>query len=151
VITSLTLAQAMESKEDPKNLKQRVPSFPILDYFVMWSYFDGTIQGHPPFIGIEVVLFLNQNDHIYIRYAPGEGSNNKEELIALWTLLEIVKKKDIGKLQFMGDSKLVIDWAKGKISIQNINMANILRDIMIYFQSFEWLSFQHILREINVK
>ena len=55
------------------------------------------------------------------------------------------------KLQVMGDSKLVIDWAKGKISIQNINMANILRDIMIYFQSFEWLSFQHILREINVK
>jgi len=45
----------------------------------------------------------------------------------------------------------VIDWAKGKISIQNINLANITRDIRLSFQSFDWLSFQHILRELNVK
>ena len=51
----------------------------------------------------------------------------------------------------MGDSKLVIDWAKGKFFIQNITLANILRDIRLSFQSFDWLSFQHILRELNVK
>jgi hypothetical protein len=37
-------------------------------------------------------------------------------------LLETTKKKDIRKLQVMGDSKLVIDWAKGKFSFQNINL-----------------------------
>jgi ribonuclease HI len=45
-----------------------------------------------------------------------EDPITKHELIALWTLLETTKKKDIRKLQVMGDSKLVIDWAKGKIS-----------------------------------
>ena len=48
-------------------------------------------------------------------------------------------------------SKLLIDWAKGKTSFQNINMANILRDIRLSFQSFDLLYFQYILRELNVK
>jgi ribonuclease HI len=117
----------------------------------LWGYFDGASQGHPPSIGVGVVLFLNQNHYINIRYAPGGGSNNKDELIALWTLLETTKQKDIRKLQVMGDSKLVIDWEKGKLSIQNINLANITRDIRLSFQSFEWISFQHVLRELNVK
>lgn len=113
--------------------------------------FNGASQGHPPSIGVGVVLFLNQSHYINIRYAPGGGSNNKAELIALWTLLETAKQKDVRKLQVLGDSKLVIDWAKWKISIQNINLANIMRDIRLSFQSFDWLSFQHILRELYVK
>jgi ribonuclease HI len=117
----------------------------------MWGYFNGSWQGHPPSIGIGVVLFINHNNFINLRYALGGGSDNKVELIALWTSLETTKKKDIRKLQVMGDSKLVIDWAKGKISFQNINLANILRDMRLSFQSFDWLSFQHILRELNVK
>jgi ribonuclease HI len=122
-----------------------------LDYSIPWGYFDGANQGYPPSIGIGVVLFLNQNHYIYIGYAPGGGSNNKAELIALSTLLETTKKNDNMKLQVMGYFKLVIDWAKGKMSIQNIILVNILRDIRLSFQSFEWLSFQHILRELNVK
>ena len=131
-------------------MKQRVPSFPILDYSILWGYFDSANQGHPPSIGVGVVLFLNHNHYINIMYALGGGSNNKVELIALWTLLEAKKQKDIMKLQVTGDSKLVIDWAKGKISIQNINLANIMQDIRLSFQSFDWMSFQHILRELNV-
>jgi len=117
----------------------------------MWGYFDGASQGHPSSIGIGVVLFLNLNHYIYIRYAPSGGSNNKAKLVALCNLLKKTKQKDIRKLQVMGDSKLVIDWAKGKFFIQNITLANILRDIRLSFQSFDWLSFQHILRELNVK
>jgi ribonuclease HI len=96
-------------------------------------------------------MFINQNHYIYIRYAPGQGSNNRAELIALWTLLETTKQKDIKKLQVMGDSKLAIDWAQGKLEIQNVNLSNILRDIKLDFPSFEWISFHHVLRELNVK
>jgi len=56
VITTLTLAQEAETKEDPKNPKKRVPSFPILDYFIPWGYFDDARQGHPPSIGVGVFL-----------------------------------------------------------------------------------------------
>ena len=65
-------------------------------------------------------------------------------------LLETTKQKDIRKLHVMEDSKLAIDWAQGKISIQNVNLSNIKRDIKLCFYSFKWLSFHHILRELNV-
>jgi ribonuclease HI len=83
--------------------------------------------------GVGVMLFIKHNHYIFIRYALGSGSNNREEFIALWTLLETTKKKDIRKLQVMGDSKLVIDWARQKNSSQDIILATIMRDIKLAF------------------
>jgi hypothetical protein len=51
----------------------------------------------------------------------------------------------------MGDSKLVIDWANGKNNVQNMSLATIMRDIRLACQSFKWLSYHHILRELNTK
>jgi hypothetical protein len=45
----------------------------------------------------------------------------------------------------------VIDWAQGKISIQNINLSIVMRYVGLTYQSFEWLYFHHILRELNSK
>jgi ribonuclease HI len=98
-----------------------------------------------------VVLFISHSHYIHIRYSPGGGTNNRAELIALWTLLETAKEKNMTKLQVFGDSKLVIDWERGQNNIQNPRLASILRDIKLTFRNFEWLSFQHILRELNTK
>jgi len=84
-----------------------------------------------------VVLYINQNHYIFIRYASGSGTNNKVELTALWTLMETAKKKDLRKLQVLGDLKLVIDWAQGKIDIQNTSLAPVMGDIHLTFQCFE--------------
>jgi len=46
---------------------------------------------------------------------------------------------------------MVIDWVQGKINIQNIKLDLIMRDIKLTFQSFAWMSFHHILRELNSK
>jgi ribonuclease HI len=100
---------------------------------------------------VGVVLFISHNHYIHIRYAPGGGTNNRAKLIALWTLLETAKEKNLSKLQVFGDSKLVIDWARGINNIQNPRLASLLRDIKLTFRDFEWLSFQHILRELNTK
>jgi ribonuclease HI len=151
VTTNITLNQAVEFREDPKALKTRLPVLPTIDYEVPWGYFDGASQGHPPMCGVGVVLYIKQNHYIHIRYAPGTRSNNRAEFIALWTLLETTIKKDARKLQVFGDSKLVIDWANGKNSAQDIRLANIMRDIKLTFQSFEWLSFHHILWKLNSK
>lgn len=148
--TTLTLNQAAKFKEDPKGQKTRIPILPSLDYRIPWGYFNGASQGHLPSCGVGVALYINQNHYIYIRYAPGSGTNNKVELATLWTLLETAIK-DIRKLQILGDSKLVIDWAQGKIDIQNTSLATVMREIRLTFQSFEWLSFHHILRELNLK
>jgi len=85
---------------------------PSLNYEIPWGYFDGTSQRFPPKCGVDVVLFINQNHYIHIRYAPGGGLN-----ISLDPLLETAKENDIRKLQIMGDFKLAIEWAQGKLSI----------------------------------
>jgi hypothetical protein len=51
--------------------------------------------------------------------------------------LKTEKKKEIKKLQVMGDSKLQIDSAQGKSEIQNVNLENILQDIRLVFIAFE--------------
>jgi hypothetical protein len=38
-----------------------------------------------------------------------------------------------------------------KSSAQDIILASLLRDIKLAYQSFEWLSFSHILRELKEK
>jgi hypothetical protein len=95
-----------------------------------------------------VVLFINHNHNIHIRYAPGGGTNN---IVAMWTLLETTKENNLNKLQVFGDSKMEIDWVRGKISIQNPNLENILKEIKLNFRAFEWLSFHHVLRDLNSK
>jgi ribonuclease HI len=72
-----------------------------------------------------VVLFISHNHYIHIRYAPGGETNNRAELIAMWTLLETGKENNLNKLQVFGDSKMATEWARDKISIQNPNLENI--------------------------
>jgi hypothetical protein len=72
-------------------------------------------------------------------------------LTTLWSLLEAAKEKNLTKLQVFGDSKMAIDWANGKSTIQNPNLASILQDIKLSFRAFERISFHHILRELNSK
>jgi ribonuclease HI len=88
---------------------------------------------------------------IHIIYALGGGTNKRAELIALWTLLEAAKEKNLSKLQVFDDSKLVIDWARDIDNIQNPRLTSLLRDINLNFRDFEWLSFKHILRELKTK
>jgi hypothetical protein len=88
ITIALTLSQASEFKEDPKSIKQRIPILPSLDYEIPWGYFYGVSQGHPPSCGVGVVLYINQSHYIYIIYDPSGGSNNKDEFISLWALLE---------------------------------------------------------------
>jgi hypothetical protein len=111
VTTTITPSQASELKEDPKSKKQCNLTLPSMDYGIPWGFFDRASQGHLPKCGVRVILYVNQNHYIYIIYAPGGGTNNRVELKTLWTLLETTKQKDVWKLQVLGDSKLVIEWA----------------------------------------
>lgn len=47
----------------------------------------------------------------------------------------------------MGDSKLVINWVNNKV--ENIFLQCLLHDIQEAMLSFEWISFSHVIREIN--
>jgi ribonuclease HI len=66
-------------------------------------------------------------------------------------LLTVAQEKGIKKLQIMGDSKLVVDWACNKVKVENMGLGYLLRDVEFQSSSFEWVSFHHILRELNSK
>jgi ribonuclease HI len=151
MIAAISISQDEEFKTKLRTSKHCFIVPPPIDYTIPWGFFDWASQGHPPSCGVGVVLFISHSHYIHIGYAPGGGTNNRAELIALWTLLETTKEKNLTKLQVFGDSKLVIDWARGLNNIQNPRLASILRDIKLTFRDFEWNSFQHILRELNTK
>ena len=56
----------------------------------------------------------------------GQGTNTKEELMALWGLLYFARSRQITKLFFLGDSKVIVDLA---LEIHNIH----------YVYLFHWL------------
>lgn len=60
-------------------------------------------------------------------------------------------KKGVKKLQGLGDSKLVIDWAKKKSTVADLRLGPLPKDIADAFHSFEWISFRHIYKELNAK
>jgi hypothetical protein len=97
ITTNITLNLAEEFKE--KN--PCILVMPSINYEVPWGYFDVMCQGHPPSCGVGAVLYINNNNYIYIRYAPRTGTNNRAEFITLWTLPKTTIKKDVNKLQVM--------------------------------------------------
>ena len=56
-------------------------------------------------------LLLTPLHYFYLKYVFGIGTINKFDLISLWILLKITMDKFIRRLQEMGDSKLLMDWA----------------------------------------
>lgn len=76
-----------------------------------WGLSDGASQGIPGMSGAGVCL---KEDHsISFKAALGEGTNNWAELNALWTLMKVAVENKVDKVQFMADSKFVIDWLNG--------------------------------------
>jgi ribonuclease HI len=77
------------------------------------------------------------------------GTNTRAELLGAWALLTLVVRLDISELFVQGDSKIVIDWLRGKGHLQVINLEcwkDIILDLIKHFHS---ISFQHVFREEN--
>jgi ribonuclease HI len=107
-----------------------------LDFEIPWDFFDGEFQWNPSVYIMGVLLLIKKTRCIYIKYSPGFVTNNKEEFVVLWSLLEATKEKDVKKLHILGDSKLVIDWAREKNNFQNIQLDLIMRDIKLAYKYF---------------
>jgi ribonuclease HI len=86
-----------------------------------------------------------------LKYALGRGSNNKAEYVALWVLIYLANWMGCQRLQVLGDSKLVIDWANNKIRVDNLELGPIKRACGELERTFEWISFAHTNHEMNVK
>ena len=137
-MTGIILNLSTEFLIDIEIKDPRVSVMLELDFGIPWGFFDGVCQGHPPVCAVGVFLCINHNHYIHVCYSPERGTNGRAEFIALRTLLEIASIKDVKKLQIMGDSKLVIDWARKKATISDVRLEPLLRDIKHSMKSFEW-------------
>lgn len=55
-------------------------------------------------------LFFHFNRHdISLKYAAGQGTNNRAEFYALWLLLKTVADKGLTHLQVRRDSKMLMN------------------------------------------
>ena len=92
---------------------------------------------------------MSVNRKLCIKFATGRPTNNRSELEALWAFLKIVKDKQVLILHVYNDSKLLIDWEKGKSIIIEPHLQHKLNEIPSLRSSFELVSFSHIYRELN--
>ena len=96
-------------------------------------------------------MYLNERTKFEITFAPGQTSNNKPELAALWSILRLALDKQLKKLQLSGDSNMTIDWANGGIQIYAPRLQHLLKSIREKVATFETISFNHIYRELNIE
>jgi len=79
----------------------------------------------------------------------GNGTNNRAELLSLWTLLWIAKRLECTKLQVYGDSLAIIDWVNQKASIRNTALTHWYLKTVDLKKTFTCITIQHHHREHN--
>ena len=139
----------MEHQKEIKQKPKRVLKLPSLDKNTPWAFFDGASQGESLLGGVGGVLHLNEFSKMEITFSPGQGTNNKDELSALWYVLRIIAEKNVRDLQIRGDSKLTINWENGNLQINSPHLQHLLREIRSQLENFNSTSFQHIYGELN--
>ena len=84
-------------------------------------------------------------------YAPKNYTNNKEELVALHAIIELVLNRNVTSLQVFGDPKMAMDWVNNKIHLKAPNLQQILRAIRRILNLFSILIITHVYRELNME
>ena len=95
------------------------------------------------------ILYFSDKISFFFKAGLGAGTNNIAELCALKLLLTLARMKDYAKIQIFCDSQLVINWAKGKFRMHNLELSLILQEVHRLSDWFELVQFQHIYRERN--
>lgn len=122
---------------------------------ILQIYTDGGSKGNPGPGSIGIAFFLNGTKIDTYREDIGYVTNNEAEYQALVTALEkskkqIVKSKDITKMQCFSDSRLMVNQVNGLFKVKNAK----IREFIFKIRSLENeiglpVSYIHIPREKN--
>lgn len=80
------------------------------------SYFDGAFSEGECGCEAQIELGFGQSYHCY--WSGGEGTNSRAEMLDLWGVLQCAFWLAIEDIVVAGDSKSVIEWAKGRHSFR---------------------------------
>ena len=113
------------------------------------GFFYGSAVEDSSACGAGGILYFSDKLSFSFKAGLGASTNNIVELCALKLLLTLAKMKDCAKIHIFGDSQLVINWAKGKFRMHNLELSLILQEVHKLSDCFELVQFQHIYRERN--
>jgi len=79
----------------------------------------------------------------------GQGTNTRAKLLGAWALLTLASWLSIQSIQVQGDSKVIIDWLKGKGRLQVVILDCWKLKLRRLIDLFHHISFAHVYREDN--
>ena len=120
-----------------------------IDRSIPWAFFDGAAQGNPQICGGGGLIYWNDHNFLLSRAGLGEGSNNFAEVMALKLILLLAVEKNIKRINIMGDSQLIINWANKISECHTLRLRPIIEEIYRLAALFDYISFSHVYREQN--
>jgi ribonuclease HI len=121
--------------------------YPTTEYTM---FFDGCSKSNPGEAGIGVVVYNSNWEEIaIISRSIGIHSNNEAEYMALIEGLKTLIIRGIKSVAVFGDSQLVIKQAKKEYKVKSENLIPLYNLIQELIHSFEYIEFNHILRNKN--
>lgn len=86
-----------------------------------------------------------------LKLSIGSRTNTKAELLALCGLLYFAKIKEIVPDTVFGDSKVIMDWARGSHDLHTIQLLVWIRRTKYLKDYFQHITFLHIFQELNTE
>ena len=113
-------------------------------------YFDGCSKGNPGLAGAGAVIYNNNEElwsnHLFI----GDNiTNNVAEYTGLIFGMQKAYEMNIKNIIIKGDSLLVINQMLGKYKCNSQNLIILYNTAKELEQKFEFIEYQHILRNLN--
>jgi ribonuclease HI len=112
-------------------------------------WFDGAATGDGKNSGVGGILTVAHKHFIKWTFNLGCSTNNRAELLGVFTTLHLAKFLSLQTLDILGDSKLVINWCNGKGSIRSVALEgwkDRIQELRCHFKS---LTFHHTYRDFN--
>jgi len=111
---------------------------------------DGGSSNNPGPAGIGVVFYSEGKKIFSYKEYIGEATNNIAEYKAFLKALEIIEENyQVGKINFMLDSELVVKQINGEYKIKNQELAKFHQQIIGKLDKIKKYEIKHIYREEN--
>jgi hypothetical protein len=120
-VIHLTLSLLREHTQGTKVVSSRSePS--QTDWSGNIGWFDGAAISTGTNSGVGGVIKVSEHCRYKWLLNCGPGTNTRAELLGAWALLTLASRLSIQSLHVMGDSKIIIEWLRGKGRLQVITL-----------------------------
>ena len=85
------------------------------------------------------------------RLKDERGTNTREKVLGLWSVLHFGKVWGLKDLHVLGDCQVIINWALGKTQLKYLELNQWPGNTRSLMNDFNGLTFHHIFQEMNVE